>query len=203
MHRQRDPAVLSELHSVADEVDEHLPQPRGIPDQGVGHVEAPPEDEVDAFVGGAGRDERQDLVEHLVQLERNPLELDPARLELRQVEDLVDQRQQPLRGHPDRPEVARLCVGEVRARQQVRHAHDGVHGRADLMAHRRQEGALGLAGLLGEHLGFPQLHRPPAPLGDVLGEGQQVPRGPDVIQDRDLPRVEPPRPPGGLERVVR
>ena len=47
-----------------------------------------------------------------------------------------------------RGEVALLVV-ERRVEQQAAHADDGVHRRADLVAHGRQERALGLVGGLG------------------------------------------------------
>ncbi|MFO1298247.1 MAG: hypothetical protein U1F25_18475 [Rubrivivax sp.] len=73
-----------------------------------------------------------------------------AGLDLRQVEHVVDQRQQVLPGDIDLLEP--LCAaqrGRVVAPQQVRQADDRVHRRADLMAHVGQEARLRAAGPLG------------------------------------------------------
>ena len=53
-------------------------------------------------------------------------------------------------------EVALLGV-ERRVEQQAGHADDGVHRRADLVAHVRQERALGLVGRLGRGARFLRL----------------------------------------------
>ena len=52
-------------------------------------------------------------------------------------------------------ELALLAV-ERGVEQQPAHADDGVHRRADLVAHLRQEGALGLGGRFGGLLGLAQ-----------------------------------------------
>ena len=49
----------------------------------------------------------------------------------------------------DRVGVVALLGVELRVEQQAAHADDRVHRRADLVAHRGEERALGLVGLLG------------------------------------------------------
>ena len=49
----------------------------------------------------------------------------------------------------DRLGVLALLVVELGVGQEAAHADDRVHRRADLVAHRGQEGALGLVGGLG------------------------------------------------------
>ncbi len=72
------------------------------------------------------------------------LELELAGLDLRQVEDVVDHLQQVPRGVADLARARSRCSRVVRvAAQQVGQADDGVHRRADLVAHVGQEGALG------------------------------------------------------------
>jgi hypothetical protein len=72
-----------------------------------------------------------------------------AGLHLRQVEHVVEDLQQRLRGRVDDAEhVAMLAVGGGDL-EQLHHAEDGVHRRADFVAHRGQEGALGAVGRFG------------------------------------------------------
>ena len=63
-------------------------------------------------------------------------------------------------------EVA-LLGAERCVEQQAAHADDGVHRGADLVAHHRQEGALGLGGGFGGPLGLAQFLLGPHTLGDV------------------------------------
>ena len=57
-----------------------------------------------------------------------------------------------------------LLVVERRVEQQVGHADDRVHRRADLMAHRGEEGALGLGRRVGRLASSLELR---GPLGDL------------------------------------
>ena len=72
------------------------------------------------------------------------------------VEHVVDQRQQVLARDRDPVQVVAHPLGVVRmACRQRREAHDGVHGRADVVAHVVEERGLGVVGVLGglERLG--------------------------------------------------
>ena len=85
------------------------------------------------------------------------LQVQLAGLDLGEVEDVVDDRQQRVAaGADDLGELA-LLGAELGVEQQAAHADDAVHGRADLVAHGGQEGALGLVGGLGLLAGALQL----------------------------------------------
>ncbi len=86
---------------------------------------------------------------HAAKVERLVLELDPAGLDLREVEDVVDDRQQGVAGGPDRLGVVALLVVERRVEHEPAHPDDRVHGRPDLVAHRGQERALRAVRILG------------------------------------------------------
>ena len=66
-------------------------------------------------------------------------EIELARLDLREVEDVVDDRQQRLRRPERDAHPLALLVGERLLEQQLEHAGDAVHRRADLVAHVGQE----------------------------------------------------------------
>ena len=80
--------------------------------------------------------------------ERNRLELQLARLDLREVEDVVEDRQQRLGRALDGVQAVGLIRRELRVERQRRHADDAVHRRANLVAHVRQELRLGAVGRL-------------------------------------------------------
>ena len=73
------------------------------------------------------------------QAELDVLDLELAGLDLREVEDVVDDRQQRLAGVADRLRVVALAGVEVGLEQQIGHADDAVHRRADLVAHVGEE----------------------------------------------------------------
>ena len=104
------------------------------------------------------------------------LQLDLAGLDLGEVEDVVDDRQERLGGGVDGLREVALLVVERRVEEQAAHADDGVHRGPDLVAHGGQEGALGLVGLLGGLLGRAALLEEPRVLdgdGGLLGKPDQ------------------------------
>ena len=81
------------------------------------------------------------------EVEAELLQLEPARLDLGEIENVVDDRQQVLARVEHRAGILPLPrASEVAFQQEFRHAHDGVQGRADFVAHIGQEVALGPAG---------------------------------------------------------
>ena len=102
------------------------------------------------------------------------VQLETAGFDLREVEDVVDDRQQRLAGCVDRLGVVALLVIERRVEEQPAHPDDGVHRRPDLVAHRRQERALRLVRGVGVAPCLLQLDRPlvdpPLERLDVLPE---------------------------------
>ncbi len=85
--------------------------------------------------GPAGRD----VLDDRAQVEVDRLQLELARLDLREVQDVVDDAEQRLARPPNRLGVLALLRRERRVEQQARHADHAVHRRADLVAHHRQE----------------------------------------------------------------
>ena len=102
---------------------------------------------------GLDADQRLDAAQRLPEPETPVLQLHLVGLDAREVEDVGDDREQVLRGGLDLAELLDLAPVARALARQMGHAHDGVHGRAQLVAHRREEGALGpvrgLGGVLG------------------------------------------------------
>ena len=69
-------------------------------------------------------------------------QLDPTRLDPRDVEDVVDQREHLLSGAADLLGVGALLGGQLGVEQQIVHPDHTIHRRADLVAHRREERGL-------------------------------------------------------------
>ena len=121
--------------------------------QACGHLWVRVQHELKAFVRGLGGHHLGDLLEHLREEEISGVHLQLAGLDLGEVEDVVEDAQQILRGLVDLFHVLALLGLQVGHQGQVGQADDGVHGGADLVAHVGQEAALGLVGRLCGFLG--------------------------------------------------
>ena len=95
---QRTPAGLGELDRVAQQIEQHLPQPRRIADQLGGHARRDFAHQSQPFLLGAGRHHLDHLLQMVAQREAGPLQLQLRGLDLGQVEDVVDQVQQVVAG---------------------------------------------------------------------------------------------------------
>ena len=141
-----------ELDRVGQQVEQHLPEARRVslhPDGG--RLLGLPAN-LDAIPGHLARHgERVGAQVH--HLEGHRLEHQPASLDLRGVEDVVDDGEQRLAAAMDDPERLRLRLIELTLLQQGHHADHAVERSANLMAHHGQEVALrsvGRVGRLGE-----------------------------------------------------
>ena len=103
----------------------------------------------DAVPPGALADEGQGILERRRQVDVRHLELHPAGLDLREVEDLVDEGQEVLPGGVDVLQVLVLFFVEVAEQpfaQDLREPEDGVQRRTQLVGHVREELGLVPAG---------------------------------------------------------
>ena len=102
----------------------------------------------------------------------NSFELQPARLDLGEVEDVVDDGEERFAAGAQGLDVLVLRGRELRLEQQAGHADDAVHRRADFVAHVGEELGLGAVAGLGHVLGLDELVLVLAALGDVApGQG--------------------------------
>ena len=173
-----DLAALGEFDSVADEVDQHLPQPGRVAGQMVRHLLGDEIDEFDTLAGAALAEQIGDLGNQLARIEIDLRQFEPAGLDLRQIEDVVDDADQRLaRSHQIVHELG-LSVIERGCRQQVGGADDAVHRRAYLVTHRREELGFGVIGCLGLLARLDQFVLGPLAFGDL---------GRQALRQLDLP----------------
>ncbi|MNS55130.1 hypothetical protein D3C72_879560 [compost metagenome] len=99
-------------------------------------------DQFDVLLFGLGPVDAQAVVDQGIEVELHIVQFDLPGLELGDVENLVDQRQQFVAGAVDGLHVVALLDRQWRAQQQFGHAQHAVHRRADFVAD------------LGEELGF-------------------------------------------------
>ena len=137
-------ALLGELHRVREQVQQHLPQPGRVADDSRRHAFPDEAAELDPLVGGPRGDDVERSLGASAEIERLPLEVELARLDLRVVEDVVDHVEQGVAARPDDLRVLALLRCQLRSEQEAGHADHRVHRRPDLVAHRRQKRALRL-----------------------------------------------------------
>ncbi len=92
--RQHDLARLGELDRVAEQVEQDLAQPRHVADDGRRHLALEHVGEVEVLLGRARADQVERRLDAVAQVERLRLDVHPPGLDLREVEDVVDDRQQ-------------------------------------------------------------------------------------------------------------
>ena len=157
LHAHDHLALLGELDGVADQVEQHLAQPAGVADQGVGHVRLHVVDQLQPLPVGPHGQGPQGVADRRSQREIGQVQLELAGLDLGEVEQVVDDAQQVVGGGLDRFQALPLVLGQGRVEGQLGHAEDGVHGGADLVADVGQELVLGPVGRLRRLLRPPQL----------------------------------------------
>ena len=101
--------------------------------------------ELDALGRGARRQQLHRLFDQLEEIATDRIELEAARLDLREVENVVDDRQQRIRGTVNGFGKASLRRIDACVEQQAGHAEDAVHRRTQFVAHAGHEVALGAA----------------------------------------------------------
>ena len=143
-----DLATLGELDGVGEIVEQGLRQPGGIAHQHRRQI-VPLHDEFQALFAHLGADHGDDVVQHAVEGEVGDIETQLARLDLGKVEDVVDDREQVPGGIDDLVQLLLLRGIGIAAPQQVSEPDDRIQGRAYLVAHVGDEGALGRVRRLG------------------------------------------------------
>jgi hypothetical protein len=147
-------APFGELDRVVAVVDQDLPQAQGIADEHFGNVGGDVEDQFDPLLVRLFADQVDEVVEHVGQLELGRLDAQLAGLDFREIENVVDDAEQVLARLQHLADVVALPRRQFGLEQQMAHAVDRVHRRADLMAHARQELGLGSRRRLGQGLGL-------------------------------------------------
>ncbi|MCY1349030.1 hypothetical protein D9M69_352000 [compost metagenome] len=200
-HRHLDLATLGEFQRVVGVVDQDLAEPQRVAEQPRRHLRVDVEQQGQALGRGLVADQPDQVLQHLVEIEGDAFEAQLAGLDLGEVEDVVEQTEQVLAGQLDLVQVTALARIEIAVEDQVGHADDGVHRRADLVADVGQEIALQLRRRLGQGPGLFQRRLEFAPRGDVAADAEQPQRAAvgileggadDIVQHLAAVRALPP-----------
>ena len=114
-HAHDDFAVLGELHGVADQVGQHLAQRPGIAAQRRGHIAVDERRQLEPFRLRLLGQHVDRVLDRAAQVEIDLLEAQLPGLDLREVQDVVDDRQQRVAARLDRLGESR-CVAASRCR---------------------------------------------------------------------------------------
>ena len=131
-----------------------------------GHVEL----EADVFFVGQGFDDGLHLREGFGEGEGGGHQFHPAGFDLGQIENVIDELEEMASAGEDVVavfELAGVQVAKSFVGEDFRETHDGIKGRAQLVAHVRQELALGAIGGFGGFFGVLEDGFGQAPLGHV------------------------------------
>jgi hypothetical protein len=149
-------AGLGKLNRIAQQVHQNLAQARDIADNRLWNIAFNQIRQVDPLFRRARSQEIERRLDTFAQIEWLLLQVELAGLDLRKVQNVVDNREQCVAAVANRLDKLILLAGERRIEQQPGHADHAVHGRANLVAHIGQEfrlGAVGGVGGLGQLLG--------------------------------------------------
>ncbi len=87
-------AAARELDGIADDVQEHLPEPSFVAEQGLGHIGRDVARQLDVLLGGAHAEQPRRIFHAVPEIEFGPLEIEPAGLDLGEVEHVIDDLEQ-------------------------------------------------------------------------------------------------------------
>jgi hypothetical protein len=152
-------AALRELERIADQVDQHLPQPGRVADHEMRQVAPVIDAELHALCRRLFLEQAGHVFDRGGQREVDLLDRELARLDLGKIQQVVDDRQQRLRiVLPPLDLLARPGLQRPVAQREAQHADHAGQRRAHLVAHVGQEFGLLPRGVLGP------LRRMPEPL---------------------------------------
>ena len=131
----RHAAGLGELDRVANQVEQNLAQAGFIAKNLARHVGGERPGDLQPLVERLRREQFDDVLDAGSNVDGLAAKLDAAGLDLREVQDLVDQPEKRRRGLLDRGGIGALLGRKRRLAYQARHSEDAVHRRPDLVTH--------------------------------------------------------------------
>ena len=140
----RDLSGRGELDRVGHQIDQNLTDAARIAQKPAGQHGIGRRDDAQAFRGGAGAKDAGHAVGQDGGDERRVLQRHLAGVELREIQDVVQDAQQIVARVADRRDHHALRDRQIVVEQRAGQAEHGVHGGSDLVAHHGQEAGFGL-----------------------------------------------------------
>ena len=136
------PAGAVVLHGVGKKIEEDLLEPLTIGEHEIAAAIRRRKDGLDLEPRGERADEFERVVEEAPELDRLRRKREPSGLDARDVEHLIDERQQMPPGARDVLDALRLAGRRFVELEELGEAEYRVHRRAQLVAHARKEFAI-------------------------------------------------------------
>ena len=137
---------LGEFQGIVDEVGEDLVEADRIGQNRPRHARCKSGGKVEPLRGGFLPEQAGDIVGDAGGVHRNSLQLQFSGLDLRQVENVVDDGEQAAAGLDDDFGITLQALIETGARKKFGHDHQAVQRRTDFVAHGGEKARLGLVG---------------------------------------------------------
>src|ERR1700730_1581750 len=140
---ERDCATVRELERVRKQVLQDQTKPARIPLENPARNRIHIGGEAKLLLFGHWRQKADRVIDTISDPKVDHFQFNLIRFQFREVENVVDELEQGFRRKVNRVGEAALLNAKLRPQQQFRHADDAVHGRANFVAHIRQELRLG------------------------------------------------------------
>jgi hypothetical protein len=124
------------------------------------------------FSAALSANKPNELLDRLSQIEVDVFKLELTRLELREIQDVIDEREQVAAGALDDRGQPSLPSGQFGGEEQFGRADDAVHRGSNLVAHLRQKMPLHDVGSLGGFLGCDQVVDESRALHDTFAQAR-------------------------------
>ena len=169
-----DLALFREFHRVAGQVKDDLAQANRVAQHGRRNFRIDVGENAHTLARGVGRHRRRCPLDDIDDRGRHAFDIELAGFDFGKIENVVDDGEQRITRIAHRIQHQALLVIQFGLREQIGHADDAVHRRADFVAHRGQEIGLGLGrrfGLIARH---PELRLGFLALGYVFLDAEEI-----------------------------
>ena len=197
-----DAAFFGELDGIAHQVGDDLTQAPFISQDGLRHVWSNNNGDFHALGMAARAQKFRDAAKRSSKIHFVFVQLQHARFDLGEVQDVADQGQQRFARLGDGFRISALFGAQIGFEQEAAHAQHAFHGRADFVAHGGQEAGLGAAGLLGIVARFGQRIFQDLAVRDVAAHALHFHQATMGIAHREIFPGDPAIAVGGLHMLV-
>src|SRR5215470_11208810 len=128
-------ALVSELDGITHKVDDDLSQTNRVAEDAIRQIGLNVAAQLQLFLMSARGKQAYSVLEGVAEIEVSLVEFELPCLDLREIEQVIDQREQGIGRILDRAKVFALLAGQRSAQRKLGHPHDRVHRRANLVAH--------------------------------------------------------------------
>ncbi len=188
---QRHFSPFSELDGIGGKIGQHLAQAVGIAAQQRRNFRRHARNEAEPLALAWTRKKLNGVLDRLAQIEVQMLQSDLLGLDLGKVQNVIDKSQQGPPAVLRHCGVSPLLRSEVRFPEQLKHANDAVHRRADFVAHVGQKAALRPIGGFRALAGANQLRLVSFPLGNLLRNSSHSNQLAGLVADGKSPVPNP------------